>query len=92
MTVTTIKVDTTVRERLATVARARGTTMGALLEVVADGLEAEQRWMEIEAAYSRLQRDDPAGWNEYLTELADWAATGGEADAGASDEWPELNL
>lgn len=48
--------------------------------------------MEIEAAYSRLQRDDPAGWNEYLTELADWAATGGEADAGASDEWPELNL
>lgn len=84
---TTIKVDSAVRDRLACVARARGTTMGSLLDAESRRLEAEQRWSEIEAAYQRMQRDDPAEWADYLGELAE--VTAGEPDTAAAQEWPE---
>lgn len=86
---TTIKVDSAVRDRLACVARARGTTMGSLLDAESRRLEAEQRWSEIEAAYQRMQRDDPAEWADYLGELAE--VTAGEPDTAAAQEWPEYN-
>lgn len=63
--------------------------MGALLEAESRRLEAEQRWAEIEAAYERIQRTDPAGWQEYLDDLAE--VTVGETDATAEEEWPEYN-
>lgn len=63
--------------------------MGALLEAVSRRLETEQRWAEIEAAYERIQRADPAGWQDYLDELAE--VTAGEPDAAAEEEWPEYN-
>ena len=90
MPMTTIKVDSEIRDRLVEVARARGVTMGSLLLAVADQLEDEQDWDEIDAAYERLQRDDPAGWQEYLDELAEWDAIG-EPDETAAEEWPEYN-
>jgi hypothetical protein len=86
---TTIKVERAVRDRLACVARARGTTMGALLEAESNRLVAEHRWAEIEAAYERIQRVDPDGWREYLAELS--AVTAGEPDVDAAEEWPEYN-
>jgi hypothetical protein len=89
MPTTTIKVDSSVRDRLAAVARARGTTMGALLEAESRRLESEQRWTDIEAAYQRLQRNDPTGWQDYLAELGE--LTAGEPDATAGEEWPEYN-
>lgn len=89
MTLTTIKVDSTVRDRWAHVARARGTTMSALLDTESRRLEDEQRWVDIEAAYDRLRRDDPAGWEAYVHELAEVIA--GEPDSTAAEEWPELN-
>ncbi|MPZ67234.1 MAG: hypothetical protein GEU83_17600 [Pseudonocardiaceae bacterium] len=89
MSTTTIKVDRAVRDRLACIARARGTTMGALLDVESRRLETAQRWAEIEAAYERIQRSDPAGWQEYLGELAE--VTAGEPDTTAAEEWPEYN-
>ena len=88
MPMTTIKVDQKVRDRLACVARARGITMGALLDAESRRLEAEQQWAEIEAAYDRLRRDETA-WADYLGELAE--VTVGEPDAGAAREWPEFN-
>ena len=86
---TTIKVDSAVRDRLACVARARGTTMGSLLDFESRRLEAEQRWSEIEAAYKRMQRDDPDEWADYLRELAE--VTADEPDTAAAQEWPEYN-
>lgn len=91
MSTTTIKVDTTVRDRLARVARARGTTLGALLSQCARRLEVEERWAEINAAYERLQREDPAGWAEYLNELAEWETGTTGPDPTAAEEWPEYN-
>jgi len=90
MTLTTIKVDSAVRDRLAHVARARGTTMGALLDDFSRRLETDQRWQEIGTAIERLQRDDPAGWQEYLAELAAWDATATDL-SNAVQEWPEFN-
>jgi hypothetical protein len=90
MTTTTIKVDSAVRDRLAQVAQARGLTMTTLLQQLSLQLAAEQEWAEIEAAYGRLQRDDPGGWEEYLAELGAWdAVTTDPGDAAA--EWPEFN-
>lgn len=91
MSTTTIKVDHTVRDRLADVARARRLTIGALLSGVADQLEKDQHWAEIEAAYERIQRDDPAGWADYLAELSEWEAGTTPVDDSAAEEWPELN-
>ncbi|MCA1706680.1 MAG: hypothetical protein LC808_26805 [Actinobacteria bacterium] len=91
MSTTTIKVDSATRDRLAQLAQARGTTMGALLSEVAERLETEQRWSDIEAAYERMQREDPEGWNQYLGELAEWEAGTAVADTAAAQEWPEYN-
>lgn len=90
MTVTTIKVESEVRDRLAAVARARGVTMAALLRDVSSELESRMHWDMIEAAYERLQREDPKGWLEYLAELRAWDSV--SSDLGdAADEWPEYN-
>ena len=50
---------------------------------------SEERLTAIETSYRRLQREDPAGWQEYLAELGD--LTAGEPDATAGEEWPEYN-
>jgi predicted transcriptional regulator len=91
MSTTTIKVDSATRDRLAHLARARGTTMSALLSDVARRLETEQRWSDIEAACERIQREDPDGWTEYLGELAEWERDTATTDAAAAQEWPEYN-
>jgi predicted transcriptional regulator len=90
MTVTTIKVDTEIRDRLASVARARGVTMSGLLLDICSELESRQRWVMIHDSYERLRRDDPEGWAEYVAELRAWDET--TADPGdAAGEWPEYN-
>jgi antitoxin MazE7 len=91
MSTTTIKVDSATRDRLAYLARARGTTMSALLSEVAERLATEQRWCDIEAAYERMQREDLDGWAEYLGELAEWEVNTATTDTGAAQEWPEYN-
>ena len=91
MTTTTIKVDRVTRDRLAHLARAHGTTMGAMLSEVAARLETEQRWSDIEAAHERMQREDPDGWAEYLSELAEWETGTAATDTAAAKEWPEYN-
>ena len=63
--------------------------MGALLDTESRRLAAEERSTAIETSYWRLQREDPAGWQEYLAELGE--LTAGEPDATAGEEWPEYN-
>ncbi len=63
--------------------------MGALLEAESRRLENEQRWVEIESAYARIQATDPAGWDNYLAEIG--SVTGPEPDPSAIEEWPEYN-
>ncbi len=91
MSTTTIKVNSATRDRLAHLARARGTTMSALLFDVAERMETEQRWSDIEVAYERIQREDPDGWTEYLGELAEWELGTATTDSAVAQEWPEYN-
>jgi hypothetical protein len=88
MTVTTIKVDTAVRDSLATIAKARGITMSALLRDVCSELEARQEWAIIEASYERLKREDPQGWAEYVSDLEAWDSVSAEIGDEAH-EWPD---
>jgi hypothetical protein len=90
MAMTTIKVDTSVRDRLARVAKARGVTMASLLKDVTSELEARTRWALIEASYERLRQEDPDGWAEYLTELDAWDSVASDV-GNAAEEWPEYN-
>jgi hypothetical protein len=87
---TTIKVDSAVRDRFARVARAQGVTMATLLQNLSFEIVEQQEWAEIESAYERLRRDDPAGWAEYLAELSQWDEVSADP-GGAADEWPEYN-
>ncbi len=90
MPVTTIKVDTAVRDQLASVAQTRGITMAALLRDIASELEARQHWSTVEASYQRLRSEDPKGWAEYLAELDGWDSVAIDPD-DATAEWPEYN-
>ena len=87
---TTIKVDTTVRDRLALVAKARGETMASLLRDVTSELEARMRWTLIEASYQRLQQEEPDDWADYLAELDAWESATSDPE-NAAEEWPEFN-
>jgi predicted transcriptional regulator len=94
MSITTIKVDSEVRDRLSEVARKRGTTMGALLDELSRQAEEAAWWVEVYEAYERLYADKEA-WADYMGELDSWsnAPSGGVwADhAAAREEWPEYN-
>jgi predicted DNA-binding protein len=72
MSTTTIKVDTTVRDRLAILARERGTTMGALLAEVTETLERQAFFRRAKEQLERLRREDPAGWNADRAESRSW--------------------
>ncbi|HEX6075557.1 MAG TPA: hypothetical protein VFZ32_09885 [Micromonosporaceae bacterium] len=72
MSTTTIKVDTTVRDRLAILARERGTSMGALLAEVTETLERQAFFRRAQEQLERLRREDPAGWNADRAESHSW--------------------
>jgi hypothetical protein len=72
MSTTTIKVDTTVRDRLAILARERGTSMGALLAEVTETLERQAFFRRAQEQLERLRREDPAGWSADRAESHSW--------------------
>jgi predicted DNA-binding protein len=94
MSITTIKVDTEVRDRLAALAKKRGETMGVLLRELLRKAEREARWAEVRLAYEHL-RADAQEWQAYQAEIGWWTegSDGGfwaDHDA-ARDDWPEYH-
>ncbi|GEM_PF-810224 len=90
MSLTTIKVDTVTRDKLSSAARKRGVTIGALMAEIADRVEREQLFVELHAAYARLQ-ETPAEWAAYLAEGREWGDAPLDALPGdARAEFPEL--
>jgi hypothetical protein len=86
MPVTTMKVQTDVRDRLARVAAEDfpGATLSdALSHVLAEHEQARTRH-EIADAYARL-RDDPQQWASYVTEADEWDVVSAD---GAAAETP----
>jgi hypothetical protein len=88
VSVTSIRLDSRTRDRLAAIANRdyRGASLGAALDRLID----EHEMRQVHAAYERLRRD-PAAWAEYQEELrlTDNAAADGLGDA--RDEYPEYN-
>jgi len=74
MITTTIKVESTVRDRLAVLARDRGTTMGALLADVTEQLERDAFFARAHAQLDRLRQEDPDGWEQDRAESLSWQA------------------
>ena len=87
MAMTTIRVETEVRDRLAARAHAHGRSLGAELGAMLDDL----MWQGIEDGYRRLAADE-AESAVYRAEAAEWtgADLGGLA-AIAAEEYPEYN-
>ena len=87
MAMTTIRVETEVRDRLAARARAHGRSLGAELSAMLDDV----MWQGIEDGYRRLAADE-AESAAYRAETAEWtgADLGGLA-ATAAEEYPEYN-
>jgi antitoxin MazE7 len=87
MTMTTIRVETEVRDRLAAQAAAHGRSLGAELRAMLD----EMIWQGIEAGYRRLT-ENREEWAAYQAEASEWTS-GGLSDlaATAADEYPEYN-
>jgi plasmid stability protein len=87
MTMTTIRVDTEVRDRLAARAEAHGRSLGAELQAMLD----EMMWQGIEAGYRRLAADREE-MVAYQAEVAEWTSADlADLAATAADEYPEYN-
>lgn len=84
---TTIRVEKAVRDRLAALAEAHGTTLGGELAAILD----EVVWGEIEAGYRRLAGERPR-LAQYRAEADAWSETDLERlVADATEEYPEYN-
>jgi plasmid stability protein len=87
VTMTTIRVETEVRDRLAALAAVHHRSLGAELRAMLD----EMMWQGIEAGYRRLAADTEE-MAAYQAEVAEWTSVGlGDLAASAADEYPEYN-
>lgn len=92
MSRTTLSTTSEVRDRLAAVARSRGTNVSELLETIATRLEREEAMRRATESYRRLAESDPVGFEEYLAEGREWdRATVSDGLGAARDEFPEWN-
>lgn len=72
MTVTTLKLESVVRDRIKAVARREGVTVGRLLEDLVAIREREQRFADIAQARRAMSREDA---ESYAAESAQWERT-----------------
>jgi plasmid stability protein len=87
MAITTIRVDTEVRDRLAARARAHDRSLGAELSAMLD----ELMWQGVKQGYERLMADE-AELASYRGETAEWTSADlGPLATSAAEEYPEYN-
>lgn len=87
MATTTIKVDVTVRDRLAALAHQRGTTMGRMLAEVTEQLERESFFERARVQLEELRANAPEEWARDRAESSVWQR-GTDRDALALDDSP----
>ncbi len=79
MTMTTIKLDSELRDRLNVLARGRGTTPGSLVEELLESWLREQHFAEVRDAMARTAPHDLASWRD---ETAEWESTADDGPTG----------
>jgi predicted transcriptional regulator len=92
MSDTTIRLDSTVRDKLRALADEDHVTLGDLLARLAEREQYQREMRRANAVMESMEREDPQAWQDYLSELRGFE--GGAIRDGLSDgaaEWPEYN-
>ena len=92
MSDTTIRLDSTVRDKLRALADEDHVTLGDLLARLAEREQYQREMRRANEVMERMEREEPQAWADYLSELRGFE--GGTARDGLSDaaaEWPEYN-
>ena len=92
MSDTTIRLDSTVRDKLRALADEDHVTLGELLARLAEREQYQREMRRANEVMERMEREDPTTWQDYLSELRGFE--GGTVRDGLSDaaaEWPEYN-
>jgi hypothetical protein len=92
MSDTTIRLDSSVRDRLRALADEDDVTLGQLLTRLAEREEYQRDMRRANEVMDQMQSGDPAAWKEYLSELRAFeAGTTRDGLTPAAAEWPEYN-
>jgi hypothetical protein len=92
MSDTTIRLDSTVRDKLRALADEDHVTLGDLLARLAEREQYQREMRRANQVMERMEREDPQAWQDYLSELRGFE--GGTMRDGLSDataEWPQYN-
>ncbi len=92
MSDTTIRLDSAVRDKLRVLAEEDHVTLGDLLGRLAEREQYQREMRRANEAMDRMRREDPAAWQDYLSELhAFEAGTAPDGLTAAAADWPEYN-
>jgi hypothetical protein len=92
MSDTTIRLDTAVRDKLRALADEDHVTLGDLLGRLAERERYQREMRRANEVMDRMRREDPAAWQEYLSELRAFeAGTISDGLTSAASDWPEYN-
>lgn len=92
MSDTTIRLDIAVRDKLRALADEDHVTLGDLLSRLAERERYQRDMRRANEVMDRMRGEDPAAWQEYLSELhAFEVGTAHDGLAAAVADWPEYN-
>jgi hypothetical protein len=92
MSETTIRLDSTVRDKLRALADEDHVTLGDLLRRLTEREQYQRDMRRANEVMDRMQREDPAAWQEYISELRAFeAGTARDGLTTAASDWPEYN-
>jgi hypothetical protein len=92
MSDTTIRLDSAVRDKLRALAEEDHVTLGDLLSRLAERERYQRDMRRANQVMDRMRREDPAAWQEYLSELRVFeAGTSRDGLTAAAFDWPEYN-
>jgi hypothetical protein len=92
MSDTTIRLDSMVRDKLRALADEDHVTLGDLLSRMAEREHYQREMRRANEVMDTTRRQDPAAWQEYLSELGAFeAGTTRDGLTAAASDWPEYN-
>jgi hypothetical protein len=92
MSDTMIRVDSAVRDKLRALAEEDHTTLGDLLERLAERERYQREMRRANELMERMAHAEQDAWREYLDELHDFEhGTAADGLGDAATEWPEFN-
>jgi hypothetical protein len=92
MSETTIRVDSTVRDKLRALADEEHVTLGDLISRLVEREQYQRDMRRANEVMERMQREDPGAWQEYVSELRAFeAGTARDGLTSAASDWPEYN-